>query len=94
MRYLLGLNFVLLAASTTMALVLSVVLLIYWVYRDEAIIQASFSSLLTHTGIFTGMVLVTGLATQSLRKRWSGYWGLQLILLAALTLVIVYYLPE
>ncbi len=94
MRYLLGLNFLLLAASTTMALVLSVVLLIYWVYRDEDIIQASFSSLLTHTGIFAAMVVVTGLATQSLRQRWSGFWALQLVLLVAMTLVVMFYLPE
>lgn len=94
MRYLIGLNWVLLAASTTMATVLSVVLLMYWVYRDEPIIQASFDSLLTQTAMFTGLALLAAAATQSLRKRWPAYWGLQICLLLAITATVSFYLPE
>ena len=94
MRYLMGFNYLLLAASGTMALVLSVVLLIYWVYRDEVIIQASFDSLITHTTLFTGMTLLTALATQSLRKGWPGFQVLQACLLLALAAVVRFYLPD
>ncbi len=94
MRYLMGFNYLILAASTTMALVLSVVLLIYWVYRDEPIIQASFESLSVQTGIFISLALFSGLATQALRKRFTAYWLLQAGLLMALIAVVNFYLPE
>lgn len=93
MRYLLGLNYVLLAAASTMALVLSVVLLIYWVYRNEPIIQASFSSLQVQSGMFLGYALLAALATQALRKRWPAYWLAELMLFAGLAGIVNYYLP-
>lgn len=94
MRYLLGLNWLLLAASSTLALVLSVVLLIYWVYRDEPIIQASFDSLLQQTGMFVGYMLVCTLATWALRKRWPAFWALQILLFVGLAGIVEFYLPD
>lgn len=93
MRYLQGLNWVLLAAACTMTTVLSVVLLIYWVYRDEPIIQASFDSLITQCSMFFGFALITALGAQSLRKRWNGYWLIQIGQYASLALIVNYYLP-
>lgn len=94
MRYLLGFNWLMLAASATMALVLSVVLLIYWVYRDEPIIQASFDSLLTQTGMFAGMTLLCAGAAESLRRRWPAFWIWQGMMFAALYAVVLFYLPD
>ncbi|GEM_PF-2753509 len=94
MRYLLGFNWLMLAASTTMALVLSVVLLMYWVYRDEPVIQASFDSLRLQTSMFVGMCLLSALAAQSLRRRWPGFWLWQLLLIAALGGIVNFYLPD
>lgn len=93
MRYLLGINYVLLAAACTMSLVLSVVLLIYWIYRAEPIIQASFDSLLFQTLMFLGYAVLAALATQALRRRWPAYWLGQLLLLAGLAGIVNYYLP-
>ena len=94
MRYLQALNWLLLAASTTMGLVLSVVLLIFWVYRDEPIIQLSFDSLLTQCGMFVGLALLAALSAQALRKRWPGFWFGQLLLFLAVTGTVQYYLPD
>lgn len=94
MRYLIGINWFILAASSVLALVLSVVLLIYWVYRDEPVIQASFDSLQTQTGMFAGMSLLAAFATHSLRRRWTGFWFMQVLLLAALCGIVSFYLPS
>lgn len=82
MRYLLILNLVLLAASGVIALVLGVVCFLFWVYRDEPQVAASFERLQQDTVLFAGLTALAAAAALSLRKgsawRWfwqAGLWG-------------------
>lgn len=93
MRYLQALNWLLLAAAAVMALTLSVVCLLFWIYREEPVMQASFPELLRQTGIFLGLTLVNGAAALSLYYRKPGFWLLQIAMLLALAATVNFYLP-
>ena len=93
MRYLQGLNWVLMAASFVMMLTLGVVCLLFWIYREEPIMQASFPELLKQTGIFTWMTIISSAAALSLYKRITGYWLLQIALAISVAATVNFYLP-
>lgn len=93
MRYLQIINWLLLAAASVMALTLSVVCLLYWLYREEPVMQASFPQLLEQTGIFLGLALLTGAAALSLYHRKTGFWLLQILMFGAVGATVNYYLP-
>lgn len=93
MFYLQVLNWLLLAASGVLALTLSVVCLLFWVYRHEPIMQASFPEVLVHTGIFLGMSLASTLSSLTLYYRKWGYPAWQILLFLCLAATINFYLP-
>lgn len=94
MRYLQVLNWILLAAAAVMALTLSVVCLLFWIYREEPAMQASFPELLNQTAIFAGLTLVNAAAALSLYYRKTGFWLLQISMLIAVAATVNYYLPD
>lgn len=92
LRYLQILNWILLAASGVIALVLAVVCLLFWIYRDEPQIAASFERLQHDTVLFAGLTALAAAAALTLRKtgRWRWFW--QCALLAGLGGAVWYYL--
>ena len=94
MRYLQVINWLLLAASSVLATTLGVVCLLFWIYRDEPIMQASFPELLTQTGIFLGLSLVSAAAALTLHHRKTGYWFLQIALFISTAAMVNYYVPD
>lgn len=94
MRYLQAVNWLLLAASAVMAITLAVVCLLFWIYRDEPIMQASFPELLKQTGLFFALSLVMAASALSLHYRKKGFWLMQIVMLLAVGSTVKYYLPE
>lgn len=76
MRLLQILNWVLLAASGVIALILGVVCLLFWIHRDAPQVAASFERLQQDTVIFAGMTALAAAAALSLHKagRWRWFW--------------------
>lgn len=93
MKVLQVINWLLTAAAATMAVTLGVVCLLFFIYREEPIMQASFPELLTQTSMFWGLFIVTGSAALTLHKRITGYWLFQGLMAAAVSGVVYYYLP-
>lgn len=93
MRYLQILNWVLMAAATVLATVLSVVCLLFWIYRHEPIMQASFPSLLEQTLMFLGLSVVNAAAALTLHYRKPGFWLFQFLMGLAVAATLRYYLP-
>ncbi|MDX1497337.1 MAG: hypothetical protein R3352_07270 [Salinisphaeraceae bacterium] len=94
MRFLQVINWILLAASAVMALTLSVVCLMFWIYRHEPVMQASFPELVTQTAMFLGLTLVTAASALTLHHRKTGYWILQLGMFLAVGSTVNYYIPD
>ncbi len=94
MFYLQLFNWLILAAASVLSMTLAVVCLLFWIYRTEPIMQASFPELLNQTGIFTGLALVAAVSALTLYYRKSGYWIMQLALAGCVFLTISYYIPD
>lgn len=93
MKGLTILTAVLFAAAGVIALVLGVVCLLFAVNLDSDIATASLPAVLRHTGIFLGLVTVTGLAFWSVLKRHP-VWPLpQTFMWAGIALTAWYYIP-
>lgn len=93
MRFLQILNWVLLAATGVITLVLAVVCLLFWVYQGEPLIQASFEHLQRDTVIFTGLTALAAAAALSLRRVGISRWLLQGALWVGIAATVWYYLP-
>lgn len=95
MRYLQGLNWLLLAVGALMSLILSVVLLIYFLYVGEAPrLRATLPLLIETTLIFMGLAAVAAAAALGMRSHVAWRWPAQIALLAVVLSISWRYWPE
>ncbi len=93
MRALQILNWILLAASGVITLVLAVVCLLFWLHQSEPLIQTSFERLRQDTVLFAGLTTLAAAAAFSLSRPGWMRWPLQGTFWAALAGAVWHYLP-
>jgi hypothetical protein len=93
MAYLRIFNWALFLFNTMMAVVLSVVALMLWVYREEAAeLGSHLAPVVVSTGLFAVMALIAGGCVWAGRRRhWLFLWPLEGILLMSMALVVAYF---
>lgn len=95
LRYLQGLNWALLALGVTFTLVLSVVCLLIYLNLDVAPeYRPQFESTRTSTLLFAGVMLAGAAAVWAQSRRHALRWPAELLLAAAVTNTVLYFLPK
>jgi hypothetical protein len=95
LRYLQGLNWTLLAVGATFTVVLSVVCLLLYLNLDAAPrYRPQFEGMVASTLLFAGVMLSAGAAVWAQCRRHGLRWPAELLLAAAATATVLYFLPK
>ena len=95
LRYLQGFNWAFLALGATLTLVLSVVCLLLYLNLDTAPqYRPQFESTRTSAFLFVAVMLSAAVAVCTQRTQHLLRWPAELLLAAAITVVVLYFLPQ